>query len=410
MTGPVQSTAPSAGPTATVALGFASAAHTYSHMFVLFFATVVLVLERVWQLPYAELFALSIPGAVMYGVAALPAGWLADRWSAAGMIAIFFIGTGLASILTGLATGPWQLAAGLTAIGTFAAIYHPVGVPWLIKHSRNHGRALGINGVFGSGGTAVAALLAGALADLWGWRAAFIVPGALCLGTGLIFILAMRLRLIIESEGEAAPSPPPQAADRRRAFIMLAITVVCGGLIYQLTAYAMPKIFEERLFDFAGQSVLGIGGFVSICYFVSSFTQILGGELADRISRKTLYAACQLLQVPIYAIAFATFSPALIPVAAVMVSLNLMGQPAENSLLARYTPLSWRGKVFGVKFLLTLGVSSIGLSLIPLVHAATGSLDGLFVLLGGAAGISFLAAVALPNERPTLTAGATGDD
>ncbi|MBT5894453.1 MAG: MFS transporter, partial [Rhodospirillaceae bacterium] len=138
--------------------------------------------------------------------------------------------------------------------------------------------------------------------------------------------------------------------------------------------------------------------------------QILGGELADRISRKTLYAACQLLQVPIYAIAFATFSPALIPVAAVMVSLNLMGQPAENSLLARYTPLSWRGKVFGVKFLLTLGVSSIGLSLIPLVHAATGSLDGLFVLLGGAAGISFLAAVALPNERPTLTAGATGDD
>ncbi|MBT4686438.1 MAG: MFS transporter, partial [Rhodospirillaceae bacterium] len=100
--------------TATVALSFASAAHTYSHMFVLFYATVVLVLERVWQMPYAELFALSIPGAVMYGVAALPAGWLADRWSAAGMMAIFFIGTGGASILTGLAEGPWQLAAGLT--------------------------------------------------------------------------------------------------------------------------------------------------------------------------------------------------------------------------------------------------------------------------------------------------------
>jgi len=88
-------------PKATVALSFASVAHTYSHMFVLFFATVVLVLERVWQMPYAELFALSIPGAVMYGLAALPAGWLADRWSAAGMIAVFFIGTGLFSILTG---------------------------------------------------------------------------------------------------------------------------------------------------------------------------------------------------------------------------------------------------------------------------------------------------------------------
>ena len=119
----------SPGPTATVALGFASAAHTYSHMFVLFFATVVLVLERVWDLPYAELFALSSPGAVMYGLAALPAGWLADRWSAAGMMAIFFVGTGLASILTGFASGPWQLAAGLTAIGTFAAMPMFMDVP-----------------------------------------------------------------------------------------------------------------------------------------------------------------------------------------------------------------------------------------------------------------------------------------
>ncbi|MDP6833286.1 MAG: MFS transporter [Alphaproteobacteria bacterium] len=393
---------PSDTPTATVALSFASAAHTYSHMFVLFFATVVLVLEHQWQMTYAELFALSIPGAVMYGLAALPAGWLADRWSAAGMIAVFFIGTGLASILTGLATGPWQLAAGLTAIGVFSAIYHPVGVPWLIKHSRNHGRALGINGVFGSAGTAIAALVAGGLADLWGWRAAFVVPGLLCLATGVAFMLAMRLGYIIEGEGEASPAPASAASERRRAFTMLAITVVCSGLIYQVTAYALPKVFEERLFDFAGQSLLGIGGFVSICYLVSSLTQILGGELADRFPRKAVYVACQLLQIPIYGVAFATFGPLLIPLAAVMVSLNLMAQPAENSQLARYTPLSWRGSVFGVKFLLTLGVSSIGLALVPLIHAATGSLDGLFVLLGLSASISFLAAAALPRERATL--------
>ncbi|NQV58498.1 MAG: MFS transporter [Alphaproteobacteria bacterium] len=402
--------APVAAPTARVALGFASAAHTYSHMFVLFFATVVLVLERVWELPYAELFALSIPGAVMYGVAALPAGWLADRWSAAGMIAIFFIGTGVASILTGLARGPWELAAGLTAIGTFSAIYHPVGVPWLIKHSRNHGRALGINGVFGSAGTAIAAIVAGGLADLWGWRAAFMVPGLICLATGAAFVVALRMGLIIEGEGEASPAPPADAGDRRRAFAMLAITVVCSGLIYQVTAYALPKVFAERLIDFVGDSVWGIGGIVSLCYLVSSASQILGGELADRMSRKTVYVASQFLQVPTYALAFAIIGPALIPVAAVMISLNLMAQPAENALLARYTPLSWRGKVFGVKFLLTLGVSSIGLSLVPLIHAATGSLDGLFILLGLAAGLSFLAAAALPNERPALIVTAGSGD
>jgi len=88
--------------------------------------------------------------------------------------------------------------------------------------------------------------------------------------------------------------------------------------------------------------------------------------------------------------------------AALMISLNLMAQPAENSLLARYTPLGWRGKVFGVKFLLTLGVSSLGLALVPLIHAATGSLDGLFILLGLSAFISFTAAAALPSERAVL--------
>ena len=94
---------------------------------------------------------------------------------------------------------------------------------------------------------------------------------------------------------------------------MRAITAACGDLIYQLTAYAMPKIFEGSLFDFAGQSVLGIGGFVSLCYFVSTATLIVGGESAEHMSRKTLYAACQLFHVPIYAIAFVAFNPGLIP-------------------------------------------------------------------------------------------------
>ena len=70
-----------------VTLAFASVAHTFSHMFVLFFATIVLVLEAEWGLSYAELMALSIPGAVLFGACALPAGWLGDKWSGSAMLA-----------------------------------------------------------------------------------------------------------------------------------------------------------------------------------------------------------------------------------------------------------------------------------------------------------------------------------
>jgi MFS family permease len=360
---------------------------------------VVLALERDWGMPYAELFALSIPGAVMFGAGALPAGWLGDRWSATGMMAVFFFGTGIAAVLTGFARTPLELAVGLTAIGSCAAIYHPVGIPWLIRHARSRGRALGISGVFGSAGTAAAALVAGALADLYGWRAAFIVPGLVCLATGVAFVALLRLGLIADGEGEAAPTPAPSRAEVRRAFTALAVTVLCVGVIYQATSYALPKIFEERLAGFVGGSVLGIGGVVTACYLLSGLTQLIGGELADRFPQKTVYMLCQLAQVPLYALAFFLFGASLLPVAFLMIAFNVMGQPAENALLARYTPMKWRGQVFGAKFVLTLGVSSLGVAVIPLIHAATGSLDGLFVLLGASALISFLGASMLPTER-----------
>lgn len=383
-------------------LGFASLAHTYSHMFVLFYATVVLVLEREWGLPYAQLFALSIPGAVLFGACALPAGWLGDKWSASGMMAVFFLGTGAASIYTGLTDSALTLSLGLSLIGVFASIYHPVGIPWLVKHAINRGRALGVNGVFGSAGTAAAAIVAGVLTEAFGWRAAFIAPGVICIATGILFVIAIRAGLIIEGEQDAAPTPAPTSGDMKRAFAMLAVTVTCTGLIYQSTSYALPKIFDERLSAFVGDSLIGIGGLVTLCYLVSGLTQLIGGELADRYSQKAVYAWTQVLQVPLYILAFGMIHPALVGAAVVMISLNVMGQPAENSLMARYTPLKWRGRAFGIKFVLTLGVSAIGVAMIPVIHAAAGSLDILFLALMAFAALAFAAAIMLPSAKTTL--------
>ena len=392
----------------TLTIGLASVAHTYSHLFVLLYATVVLALEREWGLGYDYLFALSIPSTVMFGLGALPAGWLGDRWSAAGMIAIFFFGVGASSVLTGLASGPIGIAVGLTLLGAFASIYHPVGIPWLVKHAVNRGRALGINGVFGSAGTAVAAIVAGALIDFFGWRAAFVVPGIVALATGVVFVYCQWRGLIRETEVDAAPQPAQSQGDIKRVFAVLAITVVCVGLIYQCTSFALPKIFEERLSGFTGEGVLGIAGLVTLSYAIGGLTQLIGGELADRFSLKTVYIACQALQVPVLVLALMLYGPVLVPAATLMIALNVAGQPAENSLLARYTPPAWRSRVFGFKFVLTLGVGAIGVSLIPLIYAFTGNLSGLFLLLAAFAAIAAFAAFGLPGDRRTAAAPALG--
>src|SRR3546814_7831196 len=96
-------------------LVFSSIAHTFSHLFTLLFATVVLVLEKEWGMGYDTLFALSIPMSVLFGAAALPAGWLGDRWSASGTMSLFFLGVGGCSVLAGLSDTPLTLC--LSQIG-----------------------------------------------------------------------------------------------------------------------------------------------------------------------------------------------------------------------------------------------------------------------------------------------------
>lgn len=384
----------------------AGVAHSIAHMFVLLFATVVLVLEREWAMGYDSLFALSIPMTVLFGAAALPAGWLADRWSPTGMIGVYFFGLGAATVLTGLADGPLGLLAGLSAMGLFAAIYHPVGIPWLISHAPQRGRALGVNGVFGSAGMAAAALVAGGLSAVFGWRAAFIVPGALCLGCGVAFVVACRAGWI---GGRADPLPEehaPPAGAMRRVFGILAVTMLCAGMIYQTTAFALPKIFDERLGGWLDGNVLGIGGLVTFVYLASSLAQIFGGELADRYSLRGVYTATQFLQVPVLAVALVLFEPALVAAATLMVALNVAGQPAENALLARFTPTEWRGRVFGVKFVLTLGISALGVASIPIAYRLTGSLDVLFVLMAGFAVTAGAAAFCLPRDEAPARAAA----
>jgi MFS family permease len=116
---------------------FLNLGHFFDHLFMLIFASVAaLRLNDEWGMSYAELIPYATPGFVAFGVCAILAGWIADKWSRAGMIVIFFIGIGLSSILAGMASSPLQIAAGLSLIGVFAAIYHPVGLAMVV-----HGRA-----------------------------------------------------------------------------------------------------------------------------------------------------------------------------------------------------------------------------------------------------------------------------
>jgi len=384
-----------------VTLAFSCLGHAYMHLFTAVYFVIVLALEADWGLPYHELIELWTLGALLVGVGAIPAGWLSDRWSAAGMMIVMFVGLGLAGIVCAFLETPAALLLGLSAIGLFSAIYHPVGIAWLVKSADRPGRALGINGVFGSVGIAAAGLMAGALIDFHGWRAAFFVPGVIALATGFALFVCWRLGMIEEGSARRAP-PPASRGDMVRVFTVLLLTMLAMGIIFQANQAAMPKVFDLRLRDLVGEGTFGIGALVALVYFAGGLMQMVGGYLADRYALKPIYLFSWVLQVPVL-VGIGLFSGLpLLVLATMTVLLGAGALPAENLLLNRYSPEKHRGLAFGIKYVIAFGSAPIALQLVAKMNALTGEFLWLFVSLAVMAAVATVAAVLLPGgwRRP----------
>jgi len=388
------------GRSARLSLVFSCLGHAYMHLFAAFYFVIVLALEEAWTLPYHQLIELWTAGALLVGVAALPAGWLGDRWSSAGMMAVFFLGMGGAGIACAFVDGPTAMMLGLATIGLFAAIYHPVGIAWVVQSAppERKGKALGINGVFGLIGVAASGLVAGGLIDLFSWRAAFLVPGVVCTATGLALVACLRSGLIRETRADRAPEPAPDRGDVKRAYLVLLLTMFLMGLIFQSTQAALPKTFDLRLSDLAGAGTFGIGAILAGVYAVGGLMQVLGGHLADRLPLKLVYLAGFALQVPVLLLVGWLGGPALIALAMATVILASGTLPAENMMLARYTPQHRRSLAFGLKFVLAFGAAPVAMQLVSFVQERTGEFAWLFAGLAAIACVAGLAAALLPGS------------
>jgi MFS family permease len=386
-------------PSARLALLFSCLGHAYMHLFTAFYFVIALSLEADWGIPNHELIKLWALGSLLVGLAALPAGWLGDRWSASGMMTVFFIGLGISGIVCGLVNSTFALMLGLAAVGLFSAIYHPVGIAWLVKSARARGMALAVNGIFGSLGVASAGLVAGVLIDAVSWRAAFIVPGVVCLVTGLALLLALRLGWVREVAADQVVEPVPSRGDRARVYGVLLLTMAVMGLMFHATQASLPKVFDLRLRDLTGEGALGIGALVALVYTAGGMMQLAGGWLADRFPLKPIYLAAFLFQVPVMALIATTGSPALIALAIFTVILSSAALPAENMLIARYTPLRHRSLAYGVKYVLAFAIANPAILLASWVEGRSGEFTLLYFILAAIAGIAALITCLLPSAR-----------
>jgi MFS family permease len=397
---------------------FSSIGHALMHLMTAFYAVIVLTLTVAWKLPAEELLLLYAPATILLGVMSLPAGWASDRFGAPAMMVVMFAGLGLSSIACGLVpTGDtFSLSLALCGIGTFGAIYHSVGIGWVIRTAREQGHAMGVNGLWGSAGLALYGVVPGVLITLASWRAAFIVPGLVCLAVGAVLAWNIRQGRVGDRTMPATPGVQVGRGDFWRVFSVLSVTMALEGVIWQAVMFGAAFVFEARFgeqiaelragiasWGLATQAVLWVGLATSMIYVISGVAQYaMGRRIIDRYPLKSTYVVASALQVG--AMAALAMGNGYVALAGAIASavLSSAAGPIENILIARYTPSRYHGLGFGAKFVVAFGAGPLAILLIAWVRENTGSLELLFLGLAATSVAITLVALLLPGrERAT---------
>jgi len=382
------------------AIVFACLGHAIMHVLVTLFLTIVLALERVWGIGYDELIELWTLGALMLGVGAPLAGWASDRFGEVRLMILFFLGAGTATILAGLADGPAMLMVALSFLGLFAAIYHPVGLAWVVRNAIGRGRTLAVVGIMGSIGLALASLIAGGLSDFSGWRSAFMIPGAVSVAAGLALGWLYLTGQVVDRDSDLVPSAPETQADLVRAFVILLLTMVLSSLFYTAFATVLPKWLSTDIRPAGELDTASVGLLVTCAYLIGGSGQLVGGWLADRYPLKWVYAASFLVKIPAALLAVSAVGWPVVAIAVVIsFTLDLSG-PAENILLARYSPQRRRGLIYGLKYVAGFAAAPLGVAMVAWSYRWYDGPPTLYFWLAGMGALMLFGALLLPNDRP----------
>jgi MFS family permease len=354
---------------------FTNAAHTLTHYALLILPTAVLAMGDAFPgLDYGAIVTLGTAMFAIYGLGSLPVGWLVERYGARAMMAAFFVGTGATLVACGLAVTPITFAVALGLAGAFLAIYHPVGTALLVDVAGpTVGRAIGINGVFGNLGVSLAPLLTGVIVAAFGWRAGFVLPGAVCLAIGVAY-LRTPASVTAAARREGALFPAVPRATAIKAFIVLTAIAVTNGLMFNAITILLPKLLEERL---AGStdtlSFIGLIAFaVSICGAVTQYTV---GRMADRVSLRALFLGLAVSQMPLVLGLALTTGSLTVPFAAATIA-TIFGQVTVNdAMLARTVPPSLRARAYAVRFFVGFIGAAAASPLVGMLHARTGDMQ-----------------------------------
>ena len=384
-------------PKGTATALLLNAGHALDHLFLLIFATAVGAVAAEWGMIWQDLMPYAAGAFVMFGLGSLPAGRLGDLWGRRAMMVVFFVGIGASGMLIALASGVWTLAAALTLMGVFSSVYHPVGIPMLVQHSKNPGFTIGINGLAGNLGIAVAAVLTGFLVKYAGWRAAFLVPGAIALLLGVLFLV------LVPREDMAPAKRPTKSVNLPRSVMarvlaVMTLAATSSGLIFNFTTNGNGQLLGERLRGLIDDPAT-LGMLLAAVYAIASLAQLVVGKLIDRYPLKWVYLPVVALQVPFFLLAATSEGWAAYAAVLAFMIFVFGAIPFVDAMIVQYVDDRYRSRVAGIRLAIAFGVSSLAVYLLgPTVKA--GGFGMLLIVMASLSTFTALCVTLLPGRIP----------
>ena len=381
MTGPFPDAA-SQGNREKQILLLTGSAHFMTHLYELAFPALALTVRDDLGWSLSEVLRLSFLMYLLFGIGALPMGFLCDHWSSRRMLSVTMLGAGIGCIAVSMVQTQTQFIACLAFVGLCISAYHPAGMSLLSRTMRERGRALGINGVFGNLGSASAPFLAGVLAWLFGWRVAYAALGLAGIVVGLY---GWQVRVDEKPTArEVATATKQERRDLWKYFVLLCVAVLFAGIAYRGVSLVFPASFLERA-TFLGDALnrwdaerwhgvanLSAAILASLAYLMGILGQILGGYLADRHDLRKLYLLFHAASLPFLLLMATAHEWLFLLAAGAYVFFSLGMQPIENSLVALLTPERWRSTGYGLKFVLSFGGGSLAVYAVASLQARGG--------------------------------------
>lgn len=382
-----------------------NAAHALDHLVLLIFASAVsLIAIDLGVDRWEDLMPYTTGAFLMFGLGSIPAGRLGDLWGRRKSMLLFFFGTAASCFLVAVSQESWHLAVSLTVLGIFASIYHPVGIPMLLRHASRPGAAIGWNNLAGNLGVALAALITGITVSLAGWRAAFILPGLLALLLGLAFMRLAPQEPESPAKGNKQGKDVPFVFDSncKRALIVMTLAACTSSILFNFTTNSNTELFKVKL-DGLLQSPAQIGFVLALLYAIAGVSQVVMGRLTDRYAIRPLFLGVVSLQV--FFLLVAAFAEGWLFYAA---GLGFMAAifgaiPFSDVIMVRFVDDRLRSRVAGMRLGISFFVGSAAVLLLGPVVKAVGfewALLGLAVI----ASLTLLVVVRLPAVPNVLNA------